>query len=108
MLGEFQQRGAAYFGDEYPTEDKAIENLDKDNARELLRGLADPLEALADFNHDTVEAALRSYAEEKGVKAGLLINGSRAALTGHSVGPSAFVVFDLIGQQKTVQRLRAV
>lgn len=108
MLGEFQQRGAAYFCDEFPTEEKAIENLDKDNARELLRGLADPLEALADFNHDTVEEALRAYAEEKGVKAGLLINGSRAALTGQSVGPSAFVVFDLIGQQKTVQRLRAV
>lgn len=108
MLGEFQQRGAAYFCDEFPTEDKAVENLDKDNARELLRGLADPLEALTDFNHDTVEEALRAYAEEKGVKAGLLINGSRAALTGQSVGPSAFVVFDLIGQQKTVQRLRAV
>ena len=108
MLGEFQQRGAAFFSDEFPTEDKAVENLDQDNARELLRGLADPLEALADFNHDTVETTLRAYAEEKGVKAGLLINGSRAALTGQSVGPSAFVVFDLIGQQKTVQRLRAV
>jgi glutamyl-tRNA synthetase len=108
MLTEFQQRGAAYFSDQYPIEDKAVENLDKDNARELLRGLADPLEALADFNHDTVEAALRAYAEEKGVKAGLLINGSRAALTGQSVGPSAFEVFDLIGQEKTVQRLRAV
>ncbi|MDA0207058.1 MAG: glutamate--tRNA ligase [Acidobacteria bacterium] len=108
MLGEFQQRGAAYFCDEFPTEDKAVENLDKDNARELLRGLADPLEALADFSHDTVEATLRAYAEEKGVKAGLLINGSRAALTGQSVGPSAFEVFDLIGQEKAVQRLRAV
>ncbi len=108
LLGEFRQRGAAFFSDEFPTEDKAVENLEKDNARELLRGLADPLEALADFNHATVEAALRAYAEEKGVKAGLLINGSRAALTGQSVGPSAFEVFDLIGQQKTVHRLRAV
>ena len=108
LLGEFRQRGAAFFSDEFPTEDKAVENLDKDNARELLRGLADPLEALADFNHDTVEAALRAYAQENGVKAGLLINASRAALTGQSVGPSAFEVFDLIGQQKTVQRLRAV
>jgi glutamyl-tRNA synthetase len=108
LLGEFRQRGAAFFSDEFPAEDKAVENLDKDNARELLRGLADPLEALADFNHDTVEAALRAYAQENGVKAGLLINASRAALTGQSVGPSAFEVFDLIGQQKTVQRLRAV
>ena len=108
MLTEFRQRGAAYFSDVFPIEDKAVENLDKDSARELLRGLADPLEALSDFNQGTVEAALRAYAEEKGVKAGLLINGSRAALTGQSVGPSAFEVFDLIGQEKTVQRLRAV
>ncbi len=108
MLGDFQLRAAAFFNDDFPTEEKAVANLDKDNARELLRGLADPIEALTEFTHETIEAALRGYAEENGVKAGLLINGSRAALTGQSVGPSAFEVFELIGQQKTVRRLRAV
>jgi glutamyl-tRNA synthetase len=108
MLGDFQLRAAAFFNDDFPIEEKAVANLDKDNARELLRGLADTIEALTEFTHETIEVTLRVYAEEKGVKAGLLINGSRAALTGQSVGPSAFEVFELIGQEKTVRRLRAV
>lgn len=108
MLGDFPLRAAAFFSDEFPVEEKAVANLDKDNARELLRELADPIEALEEFNQETIEAALRAFAEEKGVKAGILINGSRAALTGQSVGPGAFEVFELIGQEKTVKRLRAV
>ena len=40
----------------------------------------------------------RQLAEERGVKAGVLINASRAALTGQPVGPSAFAVFTCIGR----------
>jgi glutamyl-tRNA synthetase len=41
------------------------------------------------------------------VKAGLLINASRTALTGQSVGPSMFEVFDVIGREASARRLRA-
>jgi glutamyl/glutaminyl-tRNA synthetase len=54
-----------------------------------------------------VEADLRKVAEERGLKAGILINGARAALTGQSVGPSAFHVFTAIGKERAVARLRA-
>ncbi len=107
MLTDFRLRAQAYFGDEFEIEPKAVENLDKEGAREGLRALADRLEALDEFNQSTVEEALRALAEERGVKPGLLINGSRAALSGQSVGPSAFEVFELIGKEKTVARLRA-
>ncbi|MBI1355357.1 MAG: glutamate--tRNA ligase [Acidobacteria bacterium] len=108
LLSDFSLRAKAYFSDEFEIEDKAVENLNKEGARDGLRALADRLEALPQFNHDTVEEALRSLADERGVKPGLLINGARAALSGQSVGPSAFEVFELIGKDKTVARLRAV
>jgi glutamyl-tRNA synthetase len=107
LLGDFRKRGAAYFSDEFELEDKARANLDKDNARELLRGLGDRLDKLESFSEESVEAALRAYAAEQDVKAGLLINASRAALTGQAVGPSAFALFGLIGRERVVQRLRA-
>jgi glutamyl-tRNA synthetase len=106
MLGDFRRRGQAYFSDDFETEQKAVENLDKDNARELLHELGDRVAALDVFNEETAEAALRALADEKGVKAGLLINGSRAALSGQSVGPSAFAVFDILGKDRVVKRLR--
>jgi len=47
----------------------------------LLDTLAERLAAIDPFDLAGTEAALRSLAEEKGVKAGLLINGTRLALT---------------------------
>ena len=46
--------------------------------------------ALEPFDHASAEAALRAYADELGVKAGVLINAARTAVTGRSVGPSLF------------------
>jgi glutamyl-tRNA synthetase len=50
---------------------------------------------------------LRAFADEAGVKAGLLINGARTMLTGQAVGPSMFELFDVFGRDASVQRLRS-
>ena len=107
-LKDFATRGRAYFSDEFPIEPDALEKLDKPGARALLRELADRLAALTEFTEQSVETELRKLAEERGVKAGLLINGARAALTGQSVGPSAFAVFVAIGRERVIERLRRV
>jgi len=108
MLTDFGLRAKAYFSDDFELEPKALANLDKDGAREGLRALADRLESLDEFTQGSVEVALRTLADETGVKPGLLINAARGVLSGQSVGPSAFEVFELIGKEKTVARLRAV
>jgi len=83
-------------------------NLRKEpRLRELLPGLAAKLETVEPFNVETAEAALRAFAEESGVKAGLLINGSRTMLTGQAVGPSMFEIFDVLGREASVERLRS-
>jgi glutamyl-tRNA synthetase len=108
-LKDFSEQGRAYFSDDFDFAPEAVnKNLRKDpRLKELLPGFAERLENLESFNHDTAEAALREFAEEKGVKAGLLINGSRTMLTGQSVGPSMFEVFDILGQKRSVERLRS-
>ena len=109
-LVEFATLGRSYFVDDLSFEFDAAavkKNLQKDAAlKTLLPRLADTLETVEPFNHETVELALRTFAEEHGVKAGLLINSSRTALTGQSVGPGMFDVFVAIGRERSVQRLR--
>lgn len=105
---DFSTRARAYFQDDYPIDPEALKNLDKPGAREVLRELGARLVATAEFTEQSVEAELRKLADERGVKAGLLINGARAALTGQSVGPSAFAVFAAIGRERTVERLGKV
>jgi glutamyl-tRNA synthetase len=108
-LKDFSGQGRAYFSDDFDFEETAInKNLKKDpRLRELLPALADPLEQTDPFTAETAEAALRKFADEKGVKAGLLINGSRTMLTGQAVGPSMFEVFEILGQKRSVERLRS-
>ena len=108
-LKDFSSRGRAYFSDDFDFEEAAInKNLRKEpRLRELLNGLAGKLEDVEPFNAETSEAALRAFADEAGVKAGLLINGSRTMLTGQAVGPSMFEIFDVLGREASVQRLRS-
>jgi glutamyl-tRNA synthetase len=105
-LTDFTTRGRAFFADDFNIEPDAMEKLDKPGAREGLGKLADRLDASPEFTEASVEAAVRALAVEMGVKAGLLINGGRAALTGQSVGPSAFHLFTAIGRDRSIARLR--
>jgi len=108
-LKDFSGQGRAYFSDDFDFDEAAVnKNLRKEpRLRELLKGLADKLESVEPFNTETAEAALRAFADETGVKAGLLINGARTMLTGQAVGPSMFEIFDILGRDASVQRLRS-
>ncbi|HEU4930715.1 MAG TPA: glutamate--tRNA ligase [Pyrinomonadaceae bacterium] len=108
-LKDFSGQGRAYFSDDFDFDEAAVnKNLRKEpRLRELLTGLADKLENVEPFNIENSEAALRAYAEETGVKAGLLINGARTMLTGQAVGPSMFEIFDVLGRDQSVIRLRS-
>ena len=107
-LKDFSSKGRAYFGDTFEIEPRARKNLDKEGARELLRELAERLASFDDFSAENVEKQVRGLAAERSVKPGLMINAARAALTGQSVGPSAFAVFVALGRERAVKRLKQV
>ncbi|CDM66769.1 glutamate--tRNA ligase [Pyrinomonas methylaliphatogenes] len=108
-LKDFSGQGRAYFSDEFAFDEAAVEkNLRREpRLKELLPELARRLETVEPFTAETVERALRAFAEEAGVKAGLLINAARTALTGQAVGPSMFEIFETLGRERSIQRLRA-
>src|SRR5687768_3283663 len=108
-LKDFSAQGRAYFSDDFDFDPAAVnKNLRKEpRLRELLPAFADRLAKLDSFTAETAEATLRAFAEEQGVKAGLLINGSRTMLTGQAVGPSMFEVFDILGHKRSVERLHS-
>ncbi|OLE53404.1 MAG: glutamate--tRNA ligase [Acidobacteria bacterium 13_1_20CM_3_53_8] len=107
-LKDFSGQGRAYFADDFEMDEAAVKkNLKKEpRLKELLPALAERMEKVEPFTVETSEAALRDFAESTGVKAGLLINAARTALTGQSVGPSMFDVFAAIGRERSAQRLR--
>jgi glutamyl-tRNA synthetase len=105
---EFATLGRAYFSDDYPIEKKALKkNILKHNGlKEWFPILADRLEAIKSFSIEETENVIRDMAEELDIKAGVLINGMRAAITGQTVGPGLFDILIAIRQKRVVERLR--
>ena len=60
------------------------------------------------FDPPTLETALRSLAEERGIKAGTLIHATRVAITGQAVSPGIFEVLALVGRERAIRRLASV
>jgi glutamyl-tRNA synthetase len=108
-LKDFSSQGRAYFSEDFDFDPAAVKkNLIKEpRLEEWLPRLADRMEEVEPWNAETSERALRAFSDEAGVKAGLLINASRTMLTGQSVGPSMFEVFEIIGRERSAQRLRS-
>src|ERR1700679_521144 len=84
-LKDFAGAFRGYFSDAYEVDTAAVAKFVPD-------------ERLGGFSEASAEQLLRAFAEEKGVKAGALINGSRVALPGQAVAPSLFAVMVLVGR----------
>jgi glutamyl-tRNA synthetase len=108
-LKDFSAQGRAYFSEDFDFEEAAVRKniLKEPKLKDLLPGLAERLETVEPFTAANVEAALRAFADEATVKAGLFINASRTMLTGQAVGPSMFEVFEMLGRERSVMRLRS-
>jgi len=109
-IKDFGVLGRAYFDDTYEFEEKAINKnvLKHEGLKEWFPELAKRFEALPEFSHDAVEQTFREMAEELGIKPGILINGSRAVVTGRLAGPSMFEALVAIGRERAVARLKTI
>jgi glutamyl/glutaminyl-tRNA synthetase len=71
-----------------------------------IEALVRRLETLDEWSAAAIEAALRETAEAAAVAAGKLIHPTRLALTGIIVGAPLFDVFELLGKDTSLRRLK--
>ena len=108
-LKDFSNQGRAFFSEDFDYDSAAIEKtLGKEpNLKTWLPELADVLENVEDFTHDSLQEVVKEFCETKGTKLGVLLNGARVLLTGQGVGPSMLAVFETLGKDKSVMRLKS-
>jgi glutamyl-tRNA synthetase len=75
-------------------------------AKEHLQNLLPEFEAAADWDHDTLEAIVRKYAEANSLSAGKLIHPIRLAVSGRGMGPGLFELLAVIGKEECLRRMR--
>ncbi|MBK7391840.1 MAG: glutamate--tRNA ligase [Chloracidobacterium sp.] len=108
-LKDFSSQGRAYFSEDYDFDPAAIEkNLAKfPDLKTWLPELADRFESMESFTEPEIEEVVKAFTEEKGTKLGVIMNGARTLLTGVAVGPSMLSVFETLGKDRSILRLKS-
>jgi glutamyl-tRNA synthetase len=86
--------------------DPKASDLLGNGGRERVAGVLRELEKLPNWDAPSTESAVRTYADEAGVKLGQVAQPLRAALTGKATSPGLFDVMAVLGRAETLARLR--
>jgi len=99
-------RNAAFYVAARPLalEDKAAA-LAKPEARALIASLGPSLRTLNDWIEPELEAAVRKFSEDQGVKLGNVAQPLRVALTGSTTSPGIFEVMRVLGRDESLARM---
>jgi glutamyl-tRNA synthetase len=85
--------------------DEKAEATLADGGRATIAAMLPALEALAEWNAESIEAAVREFAEANDLKLGKAAQPLRAALTGRLVSPGVFDVMAVLGRDEALGRL---
>jgi glutamyl-tRNA synthetase len=85
-------------------DEKAVKLLD-DDGKSNLAGLRRKLDDVTAWDEEALDACVRAYAEEAGIKMGQVAQPLRAALTGTTVSPGIFEVLEIFGRDEALARL---
>jgi len=75
-------------------------------AKRVLEDLAEVLASLAPFEDKVLEARIRKFVEEKGLKNGQVFHPIRVAVSGRTEGPTLFLMLEIMGKEMVVARLK--
>jgi glutamyl-tRNA synthetase len=101
------RQAAPFFAGEIVYDPEAVEKQwkDREATGALLHAVQNRLATVASWTPETLEAALRELASERGVAAGKIFQPLRVALTGLAVSPGIFEVLIMMGPELTSKRL---
>lgn len=75
-------------------------------AKQVLLDLADTLKDFAPFEDKALEARIRQFVADKGLKNGQVFHPIRVATTGRTEGPTLFLMMEVMGRDTVLARLR--
>ena len=96
-----------FFVDKIDIEPQAFDSvLSEEGVPGILQTLKEKLSALKCWNEESIENAVREVVSSLQIKGGKIIHPTRVALSGKKVGPGLFELMVVLGQDKTVKRLK--
>lgn len=105
-LKEMAQNSRFFFSDSVIFDDKAVQKNLKPPVVAPLTDLCDRLDRLEKWQVETIHAVIHTVAEKYQLKLGKIAQPLRVAVTGGTVSPPIDVTIYLIGQLRSVERIK--
>lgn len=107
-LDEAVDKAGFFFQDEVHPEPEALvaKKLTAAESAVIAQKALDLLSTLPNISHESAEQPMRDLAAELGVKVGQLFSVVRVAVTGQRVSPPLFESMEIIGREKSLERLQ--
>ena len=108
MLSEVPAMLKFLFIKNFAVEADSVAKITDDASKQVLQRSLKELEPLATWNHESIEAALRSsLIEEMGLKPRIAFGAVRIATTDSTISPPLFESMELLGKEASLARIRA-
>lgn len=105
-LYDFIELAGCFFRDDMEYDPEGVKKFFTPDTKNVFPKLIERLQALENFDVQGIEGAVRSLADELGIKAAKIIHPVRLAATGKTVGAGLFETVVLLGKEKTIERLK--
>ena len=108
MLSEVPAMLKFLFVKNFAVEADSVAKITDEASKQVLQRSLKELDPLATWNHESIEAALRSsLIEEMGLKPRIAFGAVRIATTGSTISPPLFESMELLGKEASLARIRA-
>ncbi len=106
ILSDINDVGRYFFVEDFEYEEEGWKkNLNSETVG-MIDAFMRKLEMIDDYNANSIEACVRTYAETHQLKARQIIHPLRFFVTGKQGGPGLFETMELIGKKRCINRLR--
>ncbi|MCM8785595.1 MAG: glutamate--tRNA ligase [Candidatus Omnitrophica bacterium] len=95
-----------FFLKEPEYEKENYEKLINYGTKKILGEIVSILENIDNFKKEDIEKKIRDYCREKGLKTSDVFHPLRFAVSGRTKGPDLFGMIELLGKEKTVERIK--
>ncbi|MFA7361890.1 MAG: glutamate--tRNA ligase [Candidatus Kapaibacterium sp.] len=108
FVKEFYEKGYYFFEEPVEYDEAALKKRWKPESPEILRKYSEKISNYANPGKENYETALKETAADMNTGSGNVIHPLRLAVSGTSGGPGIFDILDIIGKDKTLNRIARI
>ena len=104
-LKEIAEKSTYFLTEDYPKDEKAYSKWINEESIERVKTFREKLSALTDINEEGISSIFHELMERSGLKMVKIAQPIRVALTGSTASPGIYELIEILGKEKTIERL---